>query len=818
MHVEMITDYYKINRSKVVQNMDGTPQKRYNLSLKSTTPNKMVKTDQTVDVIDLCSDEETDTNTDNTNSAIKSSPMCLRFDDSDTTNSTILYTPKTPTNSYESTPKKINSPGTSKKFFSPTKNRLVNTPQKAKKNLHNMFNSSDGALDESFPDEFKSYDDKTMFLLKIIHNYLYDEPLRKLLPESVHNLLSKTLEVVKPGMRLICRLFWRKRCWYRREDAKKIAGGDNNIDDPHFEFMINSLVEQGFIKYSANDVNCMTFDDYVEVLKLNELKDVCKDLNIKVKTKQEAITSLKNFISRTVNISNYFKGEKSSNANRGMEKLRLKAGKCYRLSESADVTFTKLYYLMYFGIDYSIIRESKLELILLNSKVKKEIYPINDDITLDNASVVFNTSDEFESYMNAYKISQKWHIANTTDEKIVISSMVYSLYKNLSEEEWNYYKSLPSWLRKYTPGHIYIKLLEKSVPELKKMKEKKYIKQALKILTTLIQQSAFRQHKKSLWYAEKALILEKHENSYEKAAEVLLEGLKSDIEEDCKCEMRPRAFKLATLKCTELSDELRQQLLQCALLNSVKENDFEAKHIYKQPTETCNNRGKIKFETLTSDGSRMFLDAEEYCIEEYINTGEYTHGGHWEGRIISTIFFVLFWDIIYVRLPGVRGVFLSQLQMFPQDLFTDSFYVNRKALIDDRLREISNATESELLTWIQETWDARPEGELSGITRSIGVERVKAVCRCLGGAATSALCARLAKDYRRTHSGFPDLTLWNQITKQIKFVEVKTDSDKPSVKQLQWLRYLVDAGLRAEFCYVGTNTTRCKARAAPQHL
>lgn len=75
------------------------------------------------------------------------------------------------------------------------------------------------------------------------------------------------------------------------------------------------------------------------------------------------------------------------------------------------------------------------------------------------------------------------------------------------------YKSLPSWLRKYTPGHIYIKILEKSVPELKKMKEKKYIKQALKILTTLIRQSAFRQHKKSLWYAEKALILEKHENS-----------------------------------------------------------------------------------------------------------------------------------------------------------------------------------------------------------------------------------------------------------------------------------------------------------------
>ncbi|XP_013137545.1 PREDICTED: uncharacterized protein LOC106102569 isoform X2 [Papilio polytes] len=586
---KMITDYYRVNRTKVVQNMEGTPKKRYNLSLKSSTPNKVVKTDEPVNVINLCSDDEdADSTTNKTSSVVQSSPMCLQFDDTSTTNTTILYTPMTPTNTYESTPnKKVDSPGTSKKFFSPTKNRRVNTPQKAKKNLHSIFSSNvvTSADDASFPEGFKSYDDKTMFLLKIIHKYLNDESLRKLLPEHLDKLLSKTVDVMKPGLRLICRLFWRKRCWYRREETKKIASGDNIIDDPHFEFMINSLVEQGFIKYSVNDVSCMTFEDYVEVLKLNELKDVCKELNIKVKTKQEAITSLKNFISRTVNISNYFKGEKSNNANRGMEKLRIKAGICYKLSENADVTFTKLYYLMYFGVDYSIIRENKLELILLNMKVGKEIYPVNDDITMDNATVVFNTRDEFESYINAYTISEKWHSANSTDEKIAISSMVGSLYKNLSEEEWNYYKSLPSWLRKYTPGHIYIKILEKSVPELKKMKEKKYIKQALKILTTLIRQSAFRQHKKSLWYAEKALILEKHENSDQKAAEVLLEGLKSDIEEDCKCEMRPRALKLATQKCNEVGDELRQELLQCALLNPLKENDFEARHIYKQPKE-----------------------------------------------------------------------------------------------------------------------------------------------------------------------------------------------------------------------------------------
>lgn len=50
---------------------------------------------------------------------------------------------------------------------------------------------------------------------------------------------------------------------------------------------------------------------------------------------------------------------------------------------------------------------------------------------------------------------------------------------------------------------------------------------------------------------------------------------------------------------------------------------------------------------------------------------------------------------------------------------------------------------------------------------------------------------------------------------QIKFVEVKTDTDKPSMKQLQWMQYLAENGIDTGFCYVGVHTTRCKARSEP---
>ena len=61
----------------------------------------------------------------------------------------------------------------------------------------------------------------------------------------------------------------------------------------------------------------LEFDDLVKILKLDELKTVCKELNIKnVKTKEDIIQSLKVFRSQKKNITNYFQGGKSNNDSR----------------------------------------------------------------------------------------------------------------------------------------------------------------------------------------------------------------------------------------------------------------------------------------------------------------------------------------------------------------------------------------------------------------------------------------------------------------------------------------------------------------------
>lgn len=77
-------------------------------------------------------------------------------------------------------------------------------------------------------------------------------------------------------------------------------------------------------------------------------------------------------------------------------RLSVKVGICYKLSDQARNTLKELYMLMYLGINESTLREKGLELLLINDKARIETYPIDKNMELDNASVVFKNRDEFK--------------------------------------------------------------------------------------------------------------------------------------------------------------------------------------------------------------------------------------------------------------------------------------------------------------------------------------------------------------------------------------------------------------------------------------
>ncbi len=74
-------------------------------------------------------------------------------------------------------------------------------------------------------------------------------------------------------------------------------------------------------------------------------------------------------------------------------------------------------------------------------------------------------------------------------------------------------------------------------------------------------------------------------------------------------------------------------------------------------------------------------------------------------KIWRTIFGLLFWDVVYAQLPDV---FWTNFQRAPCDVYTDSFYANRRAAVDARLKAIREDFD-EVLAAAKGVWEDHTE-------------------------------------------------------------------------------------------------------------
>ncbi|KAF9111855.1 hypothetical protein BGX27_004359 [Mortierella sp. AM989] len=85
------------------------------------------------------------------------------------------------------------------------------------------------------------------------------------------------------------------------------------------------------------------------------------------------------------------------------------------------------------------------------------------------------------------------------------------------------------------------------------------------------------------------------------------------------------------------------------------------------------------------------IDGSDCCVEElalsYYGTLGYK-GYHSENSILTTLFGLLFWDILFSPQPGV---FETSFQTEPLDLRTDAFFLQRQDMIMDRIDSISKS-------------------------------------------------------------------------------------------------------------------------------
>ncbi|GAA5867550.1 hypothetical protein JCM8547_001216 [Rhodosporidiobolus lusitaniae] len=191
-----------------------------------------------------------------------------------------------------------------------------------------------------------------------------------------------------------------------------------------------------------------------------------------------------------------------------------------------------------------------------------------------------------------------------------------------------------------------------------------------------------------------------------------------------------------------------------------------------------------------SDGSEGTV--EELCLEQYGKEG--WKGFHSENGVLTMIFALVFWDIIF---SPVDGVFETPYQSAPLDLATDAFAVVRRPNITARLEEVRDGKAQK---YLGETDDReRPLGTWAVGTNweRFSKEDLLEIVECMGGPALASILTVFAEEYGHRTGGIPDLCLWNPTTHRVLFAEVKGPGDTLSETQKVWLDVLLAASSAA---------------------
>ena len=235
-------------------------------------------------------------------------------------------------------------------------------------------------------------------------------------------------------------------------------------------------------------------------------------------------------------------------------------------------------------------------------------------------------------------------------------------------------------------------------------------------------------------------------------------------------------------------------------------------------------------------------------------------GVHCEGAAMTTIFGLLFWDVIF---QDAGGMFQTAYQRAPLDFGTPAFYHRREAAIEARLEAImlagdhdhdhdhdhaghepdrcgagaggcaatvaagGRAPGSGVGGMVAEAWSVHHGEQCAGVAWDrFDRATISAIAACIGAPVVAGVCRVLAQNYRHRRGGLPDLLLWRpappaappedgpRATKGVaagapspskpraRFVEVKSTNDKLSAKQRVWLHVLTALGADAAVCKV----------------
>lgn len=252
-------------------------------------------------------------------------------------------------------------------------------------------------------------------------------------------------------------------------------------------------------------------------------------------------------------------------------------------------------------------------------------------------------------------------------------------------------------------------------------------------------------------------------------------------------------------ECSKCQLELPDFLTQCAT-QQLKQGNWITITASKVPADHSKiTGGKTLWNHIETETGQITTVSVEQCALDYYLTLGYK-GYHSESSIATTLFILLFWDVVFATRPDM---FFHPCQTHPVDMFMPEFYSIRKEAICDRTLQLKNI--DYMVGALTDRYCAERDSStvVTGINWNFTLEDLIQICQCLGPTAVLQICDILATDYRQYSSGLPDLIIWNYEQRIAKFSEVKSQNDSLSDTQKVWIHLLIEkCGVPVDLCRV----------------
>ncbi|XP_057576316.1 fanconi-associated nuclease 1 isoform X2 [Hippopotamus amphibius kiboko] len=626
--------------------------------------------------------------------------------------------------------------------------------------------------------------------LVVLKAVFESEEDRMLFDEHEKGIVTKFHQLSASGQKLYVRLFQRKFGWIK---MNKLEYEEISAD---LTPVVGELTHAGFLQTESE---LQELSEVLELLSAPELKTLAKTFHLVNPNgqKQHLVDAFLK-LAKQPSVCTWGKNQPGIGAVI-LKRAKDLAGQSLRVCRGPRAVFSRV--LLLFSLTDSVEDEEaacggqgQLSTVLLVNLGRME-FP---RYTVNRKTQIFQDREDLIRYAAAA------HMLN--DISTAMASGAWEEARELArsaKQDWDrlkdhpslrYHKNLPLFLRCFTVGWVYTRILSRNVEILQRLH---MYEEAVKELENLLSQEVYCPDSRGRWWDRLALNLHQHLKRLEPAIKCIAAGLADpDVRTGHRLSLYQRAVRLrASPSCQKYGHLLRQ-------LPEVTVDDV--KHV-TVTGRLCPQRGMGKSVFVLEAGgaapATILCSVEELALAHYRRCG-FDQGIHGEGSTFSTLYGLLLWDVIFM--DGIPDAFRNAYQAAPLDLCTDSFFASRALAIEARLQQIHGASAESLQAWVAAAWQAQ-EGRVASLVswdRFTSLQQAQDLVSCLGGPILSGVCRRLAMDFRHCRGGLPDLVVWRSQSHCIKLVEVKGPNDRLSQKQMLWLDELRRLGADVEVCHV----------------